>query len=113
MVSCEIKLFQRFISHVARALVVVRPIRRVFAVVERVGLMDKLSAMFGGSGDLTLFAPSNDAFDRLPESQRRQLLGRHDNDPCITSKYSLLTSANIDQNSKKNIIIITCVAIFK
>ena len=61
----------------------------MFVVVDRVGLWDELSAMFGGSRDLTVFAPSNDAFSKLPASMRQQLLGRHDNRRCITSNKFL------------------------
>ena len=63
-------------------------------VAERVGLWDKLSAMFGRSTDVTVFAPSNDAFDRLPATLQQQLLnGRHSNDDaCVTSNaYNIFT----------------------
>lgn len=61
---------------------------------ERVGLIDKLSDMFRGVRDVTVFAPSNDAFNKLPASLRHQLLGRHDNAPCITSKCTQLMLMN-------------------
>jgi len=56
-----------------------------FVVVDRVGLWDKLPAIFGRPKDLTVFAPSNDAFNQLPAFMRHQLMGRHDNNACITS----------------------------
>lgn len=34
-----------------------------------------LEALLGGSGPLTIFAPTNRAFERLPEAQRASLLG--------------------------------------
>ena len=53
---------------------------------ERSGLWDELSAMLGGGvRDLSVFAPSNEAFDKLTSSLRQQLLGRHDNQHCISS----------------------------
>jgi len=42
----------------------------------------------GGFRDLSVFAPSNEAFDKLTSSLRHQLLGRHDNQRCITSTFN-------------------------
>jgi len=68
----------------------------LFVVADRVGLLDQLADMIGEAGAITVFAPSNNAFDNLPASLQQQLLGRHDDGPCVTSKYSVLTPADID-----------------
>ena len=65
----------------------------VCAVVERVGLWDKLPVVFGRRpSELTVFAPSNEAFDRLPAATRQQLLVNHDNNqPCLNSTHRSYT----------------------